>query len=100
MTSCTRKADTVARMGGDEFIGICGKIAAPADAGIVAQKIINTLAAPFHIKGSECAIGASIGISLYPYDGDDVETLLSKADAAMYRVKESGKGGYAYFSAV
>ncbi len=100
MTSCTRKADTVARMGGDEFIGICGKIAAPADAGIVAQKIINALAEPFHIKGSECAIGASIGISLYPHDGDDVETLLSKADAAMYRVKESGKGGYAYFSAV
>ncbi len=99
MASCTRKADTVARMGGDEFIGICGKIASPADAGVVAQKIIDTLSKPFVVKGHECAIGASIGISLYPNDGDDVETLLSKADTAMYRVKESGMGGYGYFSA-
>ncbi len=98
MASCTRRADTVARMGGDEFIGICGKIASPSDAGVVAQKIIDTLSKPFVIKGHEYTIGASIGISLYPNDGNDVETLLSKADTAMYRVKESGMGGYTYFS--
>ncbi len=98
MVSCTRRADTVARMGGDEFIGICGKIATPADAGVVAQKIIDALSRPFLIKGHECTIGASIGISIYPNDGDDVESLLSKADTAMYRVKESGMGGYSYFS--
>lgn len=94
MTFCTRKADTVARMGGDEFIGVSGKITAPGDSVVVARKIIAALSAPFHLKGKECSIGASIGISLYPMDGDDVETLLSKADQAMYRVKAGGKGGY------
>jgi len=98
MTSCTRKADTVARMGGDEFIGICARIAAAGDASVVARKIIAALAEPFTIKGNECSIGVSIGISLYPMDGDESETLVNKADAAMYRVKESGKGGFAYFS--
>ena len=100
MSSCTRKADTIARMGGDEFVGICGKITAPQDAGIVAQKIIEVISAPFDLKGHERRIGASIGISLYPFDGHDVETLVKKADDAMYRVKETRKGGYAYFSAV
>jgi diguanylate cyclase (GGDEF)-like protein/PAS domain S-box-containing protein len=100
MTSCTRKSDTVARMGGDEFIGICGRITAAADASVVARKIIAALAEPFTIKGNVCTIGVSIGISLYPMDGDDLETLAKKADTAMYRVKESGAGGYAYFSEV
>jgi diguanylate cyclase (GGDEF)-like protein/PAS domain S-box-containing protein len=94
MTSCTRKADTVARLGGDEFIGICGKIAASEDVVVVARKILGVLSASYRIKGHECTIGASIGISLYPADGDDAETLLHKADHALYRVKESGKGGY------
>ncbi len=98
MTSCTRKADTVARMGGDEFIGICGRIAAAQDAGVVAEKILAVLTEPFHLKGQVCTIGASIGISIYPQDGDDVETLVSKADTAMYTVKESKKNGYAYAS--
>jgi diguanylate cyclase (GGDEF)-like protein len=100
MSSCLRKPDTIARMGGDEFIGICGRIAEPKDAGVVAEKIIATLAEPFLLKEHQCSIGASIGISLYPHDGDDVETLVNKADTAMYRVKEQGKGGYAYFSAI
>ena len=100
MMACTRKADTVARMGGDEFVGICGKITSPQDAGVVAQKIIEALSAPFDLNGHERRIGASIGISLYPFDGDDVETLVKKADDAMYRVKETRKGGYAFFSPV
>jgi diguanylate cyclase (GGDEF)-like protein/PAS domain S-box-containing protein len=99
MTSCTRKSDTVARMGGDEFIGICARIASTGDASVVARKIIAALAVPFTIKGNECTIGVSIGISLYPIDGDELEMLVNKADTAMYRVKESGSGGYAYFSA-
>ena len=94
MTSCTRKSDTVARMGGDEFIGICGRIAASEDAAVVARKILAVLSEPFHLKGHTCTIGASIGISLYPQDGEDAETLLAKADQAMYRIKEGGKGGY------
>ncbi len=98
MTSCTRKSDTVARMGGDEFIGICGRIAAPQDAAVVAEKILALLSEPFHVKEHLCTLGASIGISIYPQDGDDAETLVNKADAAMYCVKNSGKGGYAFSS--
>jgi diguanylate cyclase (GGDEF)-like protein/PAS domain S-box-containing protein len=98
MTSCTRSSDTVARMGGDEFIGICARIAAPGDAAVVANKIITALARPFRIKGLELTIGVSIGISIYPLDGDDAEMLVNKADAAMYKIKESGKGGFRFFS--
>jgi diguanylate cyclase (GGDEF)-like protein/PAS domain S-box-containing protein len=94
MISATRKSDTIARMGGDEFVGICCAISAPRDAVVVAQKMIGALSTPFNLKGRKCTVGASIGISLYPMDGDDVETLLNKADHAMYRVKETGKGGY------
>jgi len=93
LTSCIRSADTVARVGGDEFLGICGKIAAPDDALIIARKINDVLSKPFLLRGHECSIGASIGISIYPEDGSDPETLLKKADDAMYRIKESGKGG-------
>jgi diguanylate cyclase (GGDEF)-like protein/PAS domain S-box-containing protein len=98
MTSCLRKADTVARMGGDEFIGICGRITAPADAGVVADKILAVLSQPFQLKGHVCTIGASIGISIYPHDGDTAEALVNKADAAMYHSKESGKNCYVYSS--
>ena len=98
MTSALRKADTVARMGGDEFIGVCGRIAAAPDAGVVAKKMLDTLTRPFQIQGRECLIGASIGISLYPQDGDDLEALVNKADQAMYLVKMQGKGGFRFFS--
>jgi diguanylate cyclase (GGDEF)-like protein/PAS domain S-box-containing protein len=98
MTSCTRKSDTVARMGGDEFIGICGRIAIAEDASVIAEKIIRALTDPFMILGNACSVGVSIGISLFPMDGDDVETLVSKADRAMYRVKETRKGSFSYFS--
>ena len=98
MTSCTRQSDTVARMGGDEFITICARVTAPQDAGVVAAKVIKVLSEPFHLQGQECSIGASIGISLYPTDGEDVETLLKRADLAMYRVKQTGKGGFAFYS--
>jgi len=98
MKTSIRSSDTVARMGGDEFIGVCGFITAPGDAATVAEKIIKILSEPFFIKGNECSIGVSVGISLYPQDGDDAESLVSKADTAMYRVKESGGGGYQYHS--
>ncbi len=93
-----RSSDTVARLGGDEFIGVCSFITVPGDAATVAEKIIQILSEPFFIQGNECSIGVSIGISMYPKDGNDVESLVSKADTAMYRVKESGRGGYQYYS--
>jgi diguanylate cyclase (GGDEF)-like protein/PAS domain S-box-containing protein len=93
LASCIRSADTIARVGGDEFIGICGKLAAPDDALLVARKIIDVLSKPFQLRDHERSIGASIGISLFPEDGTDPEILLKKADDAMYRVKKGGKGG-------
>jgi diguanylate cyclase (GGDEF)-like protein/PAS domain S-box-containing protein len=100
MVSCTRRSDTIARIGGDEFVGICGRIAAPADAAVVAEKVIKSLTEPYRVKNHECTLGASIGISIYPQDGEDAETLVSKADTAMYRSKAGGKGGYQFFSEV
>ena len=97
MASSTRKADTIARMGGDEFIGICCRITAAEDALVVARKIVAVLSEPFDLMGHRCFISASIGISLYPGDGDDAEVLLNKADQAMYRVKQGGKGGCLLF---
>jgi diguanylate cyclase (GGDEF)-like protein len=100
MLSNTRRSDTVARIGGDEFVGICARITAAKDAAVVAQKIIASLTEPIRVKEYECNIGASIGISIYPHDGSDVETLVNKADAAMYRVKQKGMGGFEFFSDV
>jgi len=87
---CVRKMDTVARLGGDEFTIILTEISGPKDPAMVAQKVINALTEPQQIEGEEYAIGGSIGISLYPQDGEDVDTLLANADTAMYQAKEEG----------
>lgn len=99
LRDCMRKSDTVARMGGDEFTAILTKVEAAGDAQIVAQKIIACMSRPFRLKGYECSITVSIGISFYPSDGSDGETLFKHADTAMYRVKEGGKNGYQFYSA-
>lgn len=98
LTQCIRESDTVARMGGDEFTIILSSIAQATDAGQVAEKVIESLAAPIFPGSLRCKVGASIGISLYPTDGIDRETLLNRADAAMYRTKEQGKNAYCYYS--
>jgi len=98
MKASIRNSDTIARMGGDEFVGLCGLIVVPDDAATIAEKIIKKLSEPYFIKDSECSIGLSIGISVYPLDGEDVELLILKADTAMYRVKESGRGGYQFYN--
>jgi diguanylate cyclase (GGDEF)-like protein/PAS domain S-box-containing protein len=98
ISGTVRASDTVARMGGDEFTVILTKVQFPADPGIVAEKIITALSRPFTLQGIECAVSASIGISWYPGDGDCVEALLKKADTAMYRVKENGRGGYRFYA--
>jgi diguanylate cyclase (GGDEF)-like protein/PAS domain S-box-containing protein len=100
MTSSMRNSDTVARMGGHEFIGICARIASSVDAAVIAKKIIAVLARPLRIGDLELTVSVSVGISLYPLDGDDVETLMRKADDAMYKVKKSAKGGFRFFSDV
>lgn len=98
LEQCVRESDTVARMGGDEFTIILSAIAQSEDAGQVAEKVIAALAVPIFPGTLRCEIGASIGISLYPADGIDRETLLTHADSAMYRVKEQGKNAYCYYS--
>ena len=91
---CVREADTVARIGGDEFTVILSTIASVDDARTVAKKIIAALSKPFNIGDQKAQIGASIGISLFPENGTDTETLLKKADDAMYTAKKSGKNDY------
>ncbi len=93
-----RGEDTVARQGGDEFIILLSHINRPEDAGIIAQKLQSALVEPFLIKGKELHIGASIGIAIYPDDGENMEILMKNSDIAMYHAKESGRGNYQYFS--
>ncbi len=89
-----READTLARLGGDEFLFVLPSIHGEADAALVAAKILHDLRRPFVIAGRELFVTASIGISLYPVDGTDGETLIKNADVAMYRAKEQGRDSY------
>jgi diguanylate cyclase (GGDEF)-like protein/PAS domain S-box-containing protein len=94
---CVRSGDTVARLSGDEFAVILSELTKAEDAGLVAQKVVHALAAPFEPDGHQTYISASIGVSLYPGDGDQVDTLLKNADTAMYRAKEQGRNGYQFY---
>ena len=97
MQASVRASDTVARMGGDEFTILLPEIAENGDVRAVAQKILDAMKAPLLLAGQELIITTSIGISLFPRDGRDGETLLKHADAAMYRVKGSGRAGMFFF---
>lgn len=92
-----RASDTVARLGGDEFVVLVPGIRAAHECSHVAEKIIDTLAVPIPFEGRSLHITPSIGICVYPDDGDDVETLMRHADAAMYHAKASGRNNYQYF---
>ncbi|HEY5896284.1 MAG TPA: EAL domain-containing protein, partial [Burkholderiales bacterium] len=94
-----RDGDTVARISGDEFAVILGDLARPDDAALVAQKILDRLAAPTLVQGQEVVVTASIGIATFPADGDNAEALLGAADAAMYRAKQSGRNAFQFFTA-
>ena len=94
-----REGDTVARFGGDEFVVLLDDVASEKDIGALAQKVIEMLAPPFEIGGQSLYITASIGVSLYPNDGEDSTTLLKNADIAMYRAKDLGKNTYQFYSA-
>ncbi|MGH1463176.1 MAG: putative bifunctional diguanylate cyclase/phosphodiesterase [Neptuniibacter sp.] len=93
-----RKVDTVSRLGGDEFTIILDSLSDPHDAALVAQAIRNKLAKPIHISGRDIYITSSIGISVYPQDGTDAETLIKNADAAMYKAKQNGRNGYQFYT--
>jgi diguanylate cyclase (GGDEF)-like protein/PAS domain S-box-containing protein len=96
---CVRPGDTVGRISGDEFAVVLADLAHADDAALVAQKLVAALAEPYHLAGSEAFATASIGIAVYPGDGNDAEDLLRNADMAMYRVKESTRNAYCFFTA-
>ena len=94
-----RKSDTVARMGGDEFLLILPEMLQPGDAIHTAERILEALSTPFHLEGYQVDITTSIGIAFFPDDGDDVNTLIKKADIAMYKAKDKGGNVYHIFTA-
>ena len=98
LTDCMRGEDTVARIGGDEFIVLLENIGEPSHGVVAAKKILGSFAAPFPLQGRELFISPSIGISVYPRDGSDCGALLRNADTAMYRAKESGRNGFAFYT--
>jgi len=88
---CVRESDTVARVGGDEFVALLPKLQDSGDAMRLAEKIRDALSQPFHVAGHVCDISASIGIALYPEHGEDEKQLTLIADAAMYQAKQNGR---------
>jgi len=93
-----RKVDTLARLGGDEFTIIMEDLISVQDSSLLAQKILKVLAEPFHIDDRILYISCSIGISLYPQDGKNVNDLLQYADTAMYKAKEEGRNNFQFYS--
>ncbi len=98
LESAVRADDTVARLGGDEFTVLLQDLSGADQAKTIARKLLDELKAPFRINGHDAYVSGSIGITLYPDDGEDVETLLKHADTAMYRAKTAGRNRYRFFT--
>lgn len=98
LKQCLRAADVVARLGGDEFVVLIQEVSDPAQVALVARKILSTVIKPMTIGGHECRVTASVGISLYPSDGEDGHALMKNTDLAMYLAKEEGKNNFQFYS--
>ena len=98
LKACLRESDFIARFGGDEFVLLLTQIDCAKDASQVAQKIFEAIKPPFNLDGHEFQITTSIGVSLYPNDGQDARFLLKNADAALYRAKEQGRNNHQFYS--
>ncbi len=98
LLTCMRAEDTVARQGGDEFVVVLAQLETPHASTSVADKIEQAFSPPFNFEGYEFHISPSIGISIYPSDGADVETLMKNADVAMYNAKQAGGNRHHYYS--
>jgi len=98
LKSCLRKGDTLARQGGDEFTVVLPDLRVRDDARLVADKFLECLNMPFDLGGHEVFISASIGIAVYPHDGETIDELMRHADVAMYYIKGQGKNGQAFYT--
>ncbi|QWV99350.1 EAL domain-containing protein [Geomonas nitrogeniifigens] len=98
LKACVRESDTVARIGGDEFNVLMPDLAQPDDVGTVVNKIVGVFQAPFRLEGIEVKVGTSVGISMFPDDGDTCEELLQKADGAMYVAKQNRGSSYQFYN--
>jgi diguanylate cyclase (GGDEF)-like protein/PAS domain S-box-containing protein len=96
--SCLRSGDTLARQGGDEFTVLLPDLSSAEDAAVIAEKLLAELKLPFKIAGLDFFATVSVGISLYPEDGESAELLIRNADIAMYQIKGRGKNGYLQFT--
>jgi diguanylate cyclase (GGDEF)-like protein len=98
LLACVREGDTVARLGGDEFVVLLPELDDAAGAGILAERIIESVRQPLHIAGRELFVTTSVGIGVYPLDATDVDPLLKAADRAMYEAKELGRNSFKFAS--
>jgi diguanylate cyclase (GGDEF)-like protein/PAS domain S-box-containing protein len=94
---CVRRSDTVSRQGGDEFVVLLSEVEEAEDAAISAMKILRAVAEPHSIEQHDLHVTASIGLSVYPDDGLNAETLIKNADTAMYQAKDNGRQSYQFF---
>jgi diguanylate cyclase (GGDEF)-like protein/PAS domain S-box-containing protein len=97
LKACVRRSDTISRLGGDEFVVLLSQVEHAEDAAISARKTLRTLTAPHMIDGKSLNITVSIGVSTYPSDGQDAESLMNRADNAMYEAKQLGRNNYQFF---
>ena len=98
LLACVRGGDMVCRIGGDEYVALLEKLTEPAAVRKVAERILHKMTKPFTYKEHRFFVSASIGVSLFPLDGDNMEILLHKADCAMYGVKRSGRNRWLFFT--
>ncbi len=97
LVGCVRRTDTVSRLGGDEFVVLLSQVEHGEDAAFSARKILRALALPHTIDGKSLDVSVSIGVSTYPNDGPDAESLMNKADTAMYEAKQIGRNNFQFF---
>ena len=98
LLSCVRETDTVARVGGDEFLLVATEIHDRETVSMIAERVMHLVPQLIVYKGGTAVVGASIGIALYPGDGEDMDQLIKKADEAMYRIKKAGKNGFCFIN--
>ena len=97
LDGCKRETDTAGRLGGDEFAVVATNLAHADDAEVLARKIINAIGKPFGLDGQKVVTGTSVGIALFPLDGDDPDVLLKNADLALYQAKDRNGGTLIFY---